>query len=195
MSPKAPRSQPRAVSANASSAPRPVRGGDWVSPDELQALLEVMARFDVSEVTQVRGEGAARARLTIRRGGVAAVTMASAPISPALATQVAHATPLPAAGHHAPAAPAPAAAPASEEGIVYVTSPLVGTFYRAPSPDAASFADVGTHIRPGQRLCIVEAMKLMNEIESEIEGTILEILVENGKPVEYGQKLFKVKKA
>jgi acetyl-CoA carboxylase biotin carboxyl carrier protein len=173
-----------------------VSASDWISPDELHALLEVMTRFDVSELTQVRGEGAARNRLTIRRG--VATAIASLPVSPALATQVAHATPLPAAGHHpspAPAPAAPAAMPVSEEGVVYVTSPLVGTFYRAPSPDAASFADVGTHIRPGQRLCIVEAMKLMNEIESEIEGTILEILVENGKPVEYGQKLFKVKKA
>ena len=188
MPPKAPRSQPRAVDRKPS---------DWIAPEELHALLEVMARFDVSELTQTRGEGAGRNRLTIRRGGVAAVGAVST--SPAVATQVAHATPLPGAGHHtattaAASTPAPAPAVASEEGIVYVTSPLVGTFYRAPSPDAASFADVGTRIRPGQRLCIVEAMKLMNEIESEIEGTIVEILVENGKPVEYGQKLFKVKK-
>ena len=188
MPPKAPRSQPRAVDRQPS---------DWIAPDELHALLEVMARFDVSELTQTRGDGQGRNRLTIRRGGVA--TLAPVAVSPALATQVAHATPLPGAGHHAPPAaaastPAPAASATSEEGIVFVTSPLVGTFYRAPSPDAASFADVGTRIRPGQRLCIVEAMKLMNEIESEIEGTIVEILVENGKPVEYGQKLFKVKK-
>ena len=186
MSPKAPRSQPRAASHNNTS--------EWVSPDELHALLEVMARFDVSELTQTRGTGEGRRRLTVRRGGVSALPPVA--VSPALATQIAHATPLPGAGHHSPPTPSASTAPAAaaEEGIVYVTSPLVGTFYRAPSPDAANFADVGTRIRPGQRLCIVEAMKLINEIETEIEGMIVEILVENGKPVEYGQKLFRVKK-
>ena len=76
-----------------------------------------------------------------------------------------------------------------------ITSPFVGTFYRSPSPDAPAFVDVGTEIRPGQVLCIVEAMKLMNEIEAEIAGTIVEVAAENGKPVEYGDVLFRVKKA
>jgi acetyl-CoA carboxylase biotin carboxyl carrier protein len=84
---------------------------------------------------------------------------------------------------------------AAESNVAYVTSPFVGTFYRAPSPDAPSFVDVGSNIRPGQALCIVEAMKLMNEIEAEFAGTILECLVETGSPVEFGQRLFKVKKA
>jgi acetyl-CoA carboxylase biotin carboxyl carrier protein len=79
--------------------------------------------------------------------------------------------------------------------IAYVTSPFVGTFYRAPSPEAPAFVDVGSNIRPGQALCIVEAMKLMNEIEAEFAGTIMECLVETGSPVEFGQRLFKVKKA
>jgi acetyl-CoA carboxylase biotin carboxyl carrier protein len=74
----------------------------------------------------------------------------------------------------------------------YVTSPFVGTFYRAPSPDSESFVQEGDSITAGQALCIVEAMKLMNEIESEISGTIVEILVENGKPVEYGDRLFRI---
>ena len=164
----------------------------WISPEELGALLEVMARYDATEVTQSRGSGEARTRLTVRRGGHGGPG-SGAILSPALATSIAHAASMPSPAMHHAATPAAAPA-ASEEGIVYVTSPLVGTFYRAPSPDAAIFVDVGTRIRPGQRLCIVEAMKLMNEIESELEGTILEILVENGKPVEYGQKLFKVKK-
>jgi acetyl-CoA carboxylase biotin carboxyl carrier protein len=91
--------------------------------------------------------------------------------------------------------PAPrAGAAADDPNVVSITSPFVGTFYRAPSPDAKPFVDVGTDIRAGQVICIVEAMKLMNEIEAEIAGTIVEILVENGKPVEYGDALFKVRK-
>ena len=160
----------------------------WVDPRDLEALIDVMERREVAELEIVHGAGPTRRRLTIRRGRVAAAS-------------VAHSSPVAHVAAHAPApaAPAPKPAPAaesaeSEVGITYVTSPLVGTFYRAPSPDAASFVEVGTKIRPGQRLCIVEAMKLMNEIEAEIDCTIVEILVENGKPVEYGQKLFKVRK-
>jgi acetyl-CoA carboxylase biotin carboxyl carrier protein len=82
-----------------------------------------------------------------------------------------------------------------DENVVIVTSPFVGTFYRAPAPDAAPFVDVGTNVRVGQTLCIVEAMKLMNEIEAEVAGTIVEVLVENGVSVEFGQKLFKLKRA
>ena len=74
----------------------------------------------------------------------------------------------------------------------FVTSPFVGTFYRAPSPEADSFVEVGDSIVAGQVLCIVEAMKLMNEIEAEVAGTIVEVLVENGKPVEYGDRLFRI---
>ena len=74
-----------------------------------------------------------------------------------------------------------------------MTSPFVGTFYRAPSPDSSPFVDVGTRVKKGQVLCIVEAMKLMNEIEAEVDGTIVQILVENGQPVEYGEPLFKIK--
>ena len=87
-----------------------------------------------------------------------------------------------------------AAVRAGDDSIVAVTSPFVGTFYRAPSPDTANFVEVGSVVRPGQTLCIVEAMKLMNEIETEIGGTIVDILVENGKSVEYGQKLFTLRK-
>jgi acetyl-CoA carboxylase biotin carboxyl carrier protein len=99
------------------------------------------------------------------------------------------------------AAPAPATAVAGafatqpEGDFVYVTTPFVGTFYRAPAPDAAPFVEVPGPVRRGQVLCIVEAMKLMNELESEFAGTIIECLVENGNPVEFGQKLFKIKKA
>ncbi|NOK20092.1 acetyl-CoA carboxylase biotin carboxyl carrier protein, partial [Corallococcus carmarthensis] len=96
----------------------------------------------------------------------------------------------------APAAPAAAAPekPAEKPGHL-VTSPFVGTFYRTPAPDQPPFVDVGTVVRKGQVLCIVEAMKLMNEIESEVSGRIAEVLVENGRPVEFGQALFRIEPA
>ncbi len=101
-----------------------------------------------------------------------------------------------------PAAVQPVAAAAAETppeeaadpNVVFVTSPFVGTFYRAPAPDADPFVQVGATVKQGQTLCIVEAMKLMNEIEAEFGGTILECLVENGQSVEFGQKLFKLRK-
>jgi acetyl-CoA carboxylase biotin carboxyl carrier protein len=89
----------------------------------------------------------------------------------------------------------PASAPASEldKTLQLITSPMVGTFYRAPDPTASPFVDLGDAVKKGQTLCIVEAMKLMNEIESDVDGTVVEIFVENAKPVEFGQKLFAVK--
>ena len=100
-----------------------------------------------------------------------------------------------------PASPSPqaSAAPATStteeaEGVVYVTSPFVGTFYRASAPDASPFVEVGSQVKKGQALCIVEAMKLMNEIEAEIDGSISEVLVQNGESVEFGQRLFKLQK-
>ena len=82
-----------------------------------------------------------------------------------------------------------------DPNLVFVTSPFVGTFYRASGPDSQPFAEIGTTLKQGQALCIVEAMKLMNEIEAEFACTVVEILVENGSSVEFGQRLFKVKKA
>ena len=107
--------------------------------------------------------------------------------------------------HAAPAAPAPAHAPppasgsssaapprAAEKPGFVVAAPLVGTFYRSPSPDSPPFVEVGSTVKKGQVLCIVEAMKLMNEIEAEVAGTVAEILVQNGSPVEFGQPLFRL---
>ena len=91
----------------------------------------------------------------------------------------------------APSTPPPAV-PASRSDLVDVTAPMVGTFYRAPAPGEAPFVEVGTRIGVGQTVCILEAMKLMNELECEVQGTIVEILVENAQPVEYGQVLFRV---
>jgi acetyl-CoA carboxylase biotin carboxyl carrier protein len=78
----------------------------------------------------------------------------------------------------------------SEQRLITITSPIVGTFYRAPSPDAPSFIEIGQRVKKGQALCIIEAMKLMNEIESEADGIVVKALVENGQPVEYGEPLF-----
>jgi acetyl-CoA carboxylase biotin carboxyl carrier protein len=117
------------------------------------------------------------------------------------------ATPPPAQPQHAPPSaagappPMPASAPSaaaaaevdSEAGLHIITSPIVGTFYRAPSPESDPYASVGDHITKGKVLCIVEAMKLMNEIESDIDGTVMRIYPQNGQPVEYGEKLFAVR--
>jgi acetyl-CoA carboxylase biotin carboxyl carrier protein len=90
-------------------------------------------------------------------------------------------------------APKSAPSPAAEEGIYQVTSPMVGTFYRSPNPNAPPYAEVGSVVQKGQVLCIVEAMKLMNEIECEMAGEILEIPVANGQPVEYGEVIFRIR--
>jgi acetyl-CoA carboxylase biotin carboxyl carrier protein len=104
----------------------------------------------------------------------------------------------------APAAAVPAAAPApalpappplEDKSIHVITSPIVGTFYRAPSPEASSFADVGQKVTRGKTLCIIESMKLMNEIESDVDGEVLEVYPRNGQPVEYGEKLFAIRLA
>jgi acetyl-CoA carboxylase biotin carboxyl carrier protein len=100
------------------------------------------------------------------------------------------------AQNSAPATPiAPSSAVADESGYSYVKSPMVGTFYRSPSPDSPSFAGVDTKVEANTVVCIIEAMKIMNEIQAETKGIVVEVLVENGQPVEYGQRLFKVKLA
>ena len=81
-----------------------------------------------------------------------------------------------------------------EEGVMAITAPMVGTFYRSPSPDSSAYVEVGDRVEPGKTVCIIEAMKLFNEIESEIRGEVVKALVENGQPVEYGQKLFLIRK-
>jgi acetyl-CoA carboxylase biotin carboxyl carrier protein len=102
---------------------------------------------------------------------------------------------LPFASAAAPVAPAPAPEPAQDKSIHVITSPIVGTFYRSPSPEANAFAEVGQKITRGKILCIIESMKLMNEIESDVEGEILEVYPSNGQPVEYGEKLFAIRLA
>ncbi len=152
--------------------------------DKLRNLLDVLNEKEILEFEHEDEQ----VRIRIVRGTRSAAPMVFA--GPAAHASMAHGS----APQPAPAAGASAAVePPSDH--VDVTSPFVGTFYRSPSPDAPSFVEVGSVVRPGQTLCIVEAMKLMNEIESEISGTITEIFSQNGKAVEFGQKLFRIKKA
>ncbi len=114
----------------------------------------------------------------------------TAPAAPMMPMQMAQAAPAPAA-EAPPAAPVPEAD--SEAGLHIVTSPIVGTFYRSPNPESEPYTSVGDHISKGKVLCIIEAMKLMNEIESDVDGTIVRIYPQNGQPIEYGEKLFAVR--
>ena len=154
--------------------------------NQLKALFETLKESEISEF-EYEDE---KVRLRIGRGGPLVAT--------ALPAAGGYPAPHPSYGSVPPPSGVLASGPGGlvdPVGIVFVTSPFVGTFYRSPSPDAPPFVNAGSPIREGQALCIVEAMKLMNEIEADCTGTLIEILVENGKPVEYGQKLFKVQKA
>jgi acetyl-CoA carboxylase biotin carboxyl carrier protein len=140
---------------------------------DLETVRELARIIGEFGLTEVEADPSGHVRVRREFGGVAgAASGASAPPPIALA----------------PALPVESGA----EAGVFITSPFVGTFYRAPSPEAASFAEVGQTVRKGQVVCIVEAMKLMNEIESEADGKIAEILVKNGEHVEYGQKLIRL---
>jgi acetyl-CoA carboxylase biotin carboxyl carrier protein len=152
--------------------------------DEVKALVKVLEGTDVTTLRWQRNGQ----QIVIRRGRSAA----PAAVAPPVPLMVPHANALAAAPPPAPAA-APAAAPKAESkpGAI-VTSPFVGTFYRAPSPESPPFVEVGSVVKKGQVLCIVEAMKLMNEIEAEGPGKIAEIFVQNATPVEFGQPLFRV---
>jgi acetyl-CoA carboxylase biotin carboxyl carrier protein len=145
--------------------------------EHLKSLLATLEEGGVSEFEYE--DEKVRVRVALK-SGQAPVVVAAAAAQPALA---------------AVAAVQPRAPEAADPNLVFVTSPFVGTFYRASSPEAEPFVQVGTSVNKGQTLCIIEAMKLMNEIEAEQAGTIVEILVEGGKSVEFGQKLFKLKKS
>lgn len=149
---------------------------------KLRELVKLMVDNDIAEV-DLQDEAE---HIKLKRGAQGQpVLVAPAPVA------AAPAAPAPAA---APAA-APATAPAADEdaGLIDITSPTVGTFYAASSPDAKAFASVGTKITPDTVVCIIEAMKVFNEIKAEVKGTVEKVLVENGQAVEYGQPLFKVK--
>ena len=165
----------------AKSTKQPVKeAAEAFTIEDVKKLVALVEKTDVSLVAWSRGIE----KVVIRRGAV--VSMAAAPL----------------AVHHAPvaapvaAAPAPAAPKAEAKAVeapgTLVSSPFVGTFYRAPSPDSPPFTEAGQKVKKGQVLCIVEAMKLMNEIECEVDGTVAEIFVQNATPVEFGEKLFRI---
>jgi acetyl-CoA carboxylase biotin carboxyl carrier protein len=159
--------------------------------EEIERILELMREHDLAEF-ELEGDGL---KLRVRKatGGGPQVTHQAGPAS------------LPPAGmplvHHQPPAlpPAMAAGPIAADDaeleLAVVKSPIVGTFYRSSEPGSAPFVDVGDRVRKDQVLCIIEAMKLMNEITSEYEGEIVSVYVENGKPVQYGERLFAIKTA
>ena len=154
-----------------------------MNSDAIKDLLDLIQAHDLAEFELEDGEF----KLRVKRGGPHIVThvMPAAPVAaPVVAAPMAPA-----------AAPAAAAAPAEDGGaqLAIVKSPIVGTFYRSAEPGAAPFVNVGDSVKKGQVLCIIEAMKLMNEIDSEYEGEITNVYVENGQPVQYGERIFAIR--
>ncbi|MBD1831950.1 acetyl-CoA carboxylase biotin carboxyl carrier protein [Cyanobacteria bacterium FACHB-472] len=163
--------------------------------NELRELLAAIAQTDIAELTLKSADF----ELTVRKAPrfiapvdpPALATSDSPSVAPT--TQAAPIPVLPNPGIEVPPrAAAPVAAPNSDRKLPEVASPMVGTFYRSPAPDEPAFVEVGDRIRTGQTVCIIEAMKLMNEIEAEVSGIVMEILVQNGEPVEYGQPLMRI---
>ena len=157
-----------------------------MKPQEIQELIDFISKSGLDEVNIETSDF----KISVKKNSaVQAIAMEAAPRA---AVQQA---PAPAVQANAPAAQAPKpAAPQKEDTSRYVEikSPMIGTFYRSPNPESADFVKVGDSVKQGQTVCIVEAMKLFNEIESEVSGTIVKVLVENASPVEYDQPLFLV---
>jgi acetyl-CoA carboxylase biotin carboxyl carrier protein len=156
-----------------------------INVDELKQILDLARDHELSEL-ELEAEGF---KLRIRKGGQVVIQPAPEAVAPL--------APPPSA---APVLPSPvlAAAPSPELDVdvelAIVSSPIVGTFYRAPEPNAPPFVQPGDRVKRGQTLCIIEAMKMMNNIDSEYEGTVAKVFVENGQPVQYGERLFAIKR-
>ena len=162
---------------NASSAPSP----DIFDVRKIRRLVELMKEHDLSEIDIQQGE----VRIQLRRAGAAApAAMGPSPLH--------HFSPAMTAGPPAPESDASTAADGKAGGVVLIKSPMVGTFYTAADPDSAPYVKVGDHVGPETTVCIVEAMKVFNQIPAEVSGRIIAALVESGAPVEFGQPLFKV---
>ncbi|MBC7883191.1 MAG: acetyl-CoA carboxylase biotin carboxyl carrier protein [Anaerolineae bacterium] len=147
---------------------------------EIRELIAILNQTDVTELT-IEAENF---KLSIRKEGGKAVVVPSPGATPTAVASVPIQTP-------GPTVPPPPPPP-PEKPALNVDAPMVGTFYRAPAPDAANFVEIGDTIRIGQTVCIIEAMKLMNAIESDVGGRVVEILVQNGEPIEFGQALMRV---
>jgi acetyl-CoA carboxylase biotin carboxyl carrier protein len=153
---------------------------------QIKQIIDLMKRSELTEFA-VEEEGF---KLKIRRGqnGYPVVTTNGGTPAPAIEP----------AGSPVPAGANPAFATGAEkeeQGVAYIKAPMVGTFYRAPSPESPPFVEINARVAENSVVCIIEAMKIMNEIQAEAKGTVVDILVENGQPVEYGQRLFKIKQA
>ncbi len=156
------------------------------SMEDVKKLVQLVEKSDVTHIEWEKGPE----KVVIKRGNAVAAAPAVAAPTVVHAAPVSAPVPAPAPAA-APAAPKAEAKAADKPGVV-VNSPFVGTFYRAPSPESPPFVDVGAKVKKGQTLCIVEAMKLMNEIEAEADGTVAEIFVQNATPVEFGEPLFRI---
>ena len=154
---------------------------------DIKAIIDLMRKNNLSEFEMERQDFKIKLK---RAAGVAPAVEEPGyyPVAPAAPA------PLPMSAPSAPAAAATAAAAAGPPSLE-IESPMIGTFYRAPSPEAANYVDIGTEVTPDTVVCIIEAMKVMNEIKAEVKGVITQVLVENAKPVEFGQPLFKVRPA
>ena len=170
--------------------------------DEIRRLVKLVEESDIDELEVRRWWTVVRILKKASNGRTEAGPLVmAAPASPAPPQVVVREVAAPMPAPPPPAVAAPSAAPpaaeteALEEGLVQIKSPMVGTFYRAPNPTAPPYVDIGARVDVGQVVCIVEAMKLMNEIEAEVAGTIARVLVQNGQPVEFNQPLFLVRPA
>jgi len=166
--------------------------------DEIRELIQLIVETGVAEIEVQRGENRVRIRRTFGTTTDVVVPQVLAPVSPpsdAAPPATPHPVAPPISGEHAASGSSggPGAAVAAAAGTILVKSPIVGTYYDAPAPGSPPFVKVGDAIEPGQVLCIIESMKLMNEIEAEVAGTIMSKLTENGRPVEYGEALFGVR--
>jgi acetyl-CoA carboxylase biotin carboxyl carrier protein len=157
--------------------------------DQLKQILALVREHELAEF-EVEHDGL---RLKIRRDTSGGVAPARAAEMPGIAVPFAGAGAVPSAARLAGAQAVAVAAPDGDLELAVVKSPIVGTFYRSAEPDSPPFVEVGTTVKKGQVLCIIEAMKLMNEIDSEYDGEVVNVYVENGQPVQYGERLFAIK--
>jgi acetyl-CoA carboxylase biotin carboxyl carrier protein len=158
--------------------------------DQLKQILDLVRQHDLAEF-EIEHEGL---RLKIRKGVAGAGgTAPSTSSGPSPATSPPPSSGAPALAAQPNVATGPIAPETDEVELAVVKSPIVGTFYRSSEPDAPSFVEIGTIVKKGQVLCIIEAMKLMNEIDSEYDGEVVNVYVENGQPVQYGERLFAIR--
>jgi acetyl-CoA carboxylase biotin carboxyl carrier protein len=158
--------------------------------EEIKELIQVVNDTGIAELEVTRGDNRVRIRRSLAAAPTQEIVLPAGSMMPSPPPPPVQAPSVPALT----AAPA-AAAPAADEKTLYVKSPIVGTYYECPSPGAPPFVAVGDRVSPGQVLCIIESMKLMNEIESDVSGIVAARLVENGRPVEYGESLFAIRPA